>query len=75
MGVTNTKYIKAGNFFAIAITTDCSGRASIVVHENPHLHNKTIIDIELPCKRGEFKDAFKPSVKVTKEIEIEQLKE
>lgn len=71
----NTKYIKVGQYFEIAITTDRTGRASIVVHEYPHLHNKTIIDVELPCKMGEFKDAFKSTVKVTKDIEVEQLRD
>jgi hypothetical protein len=62
----NTKIIKAGSFFEVAITTDRSGRTSVVVSEVTG-HNyrgsvsTTIVDVELPCKTGEFKDAFPPN--------------
>lgn len=70
----NTKYIKAGNYFEVAITTDRSGRASIVIHENPHINNETIIDVELPCKTGEYKDNFKPVVRLQKaKVDVEEL--
>jgi predicted ThiF/HesA family dinucleotide-utilizing enzyme len=72
----NTKYIKAGNFVEIAITTDRTGRTSIVVHDNPRLYNKTIIDVELPCRTGEYQYSFKPIVKVDKsKVDVEGLKE
>jgi hypothetical protein len=74
MGVTDTKIIKSGIYFEIAITTDRSGRTSIVVTDNRRNCPQPIVDVELPCKTGEYKDAFKPSVKVQKaEVEIEEV--
>jgi|GEM_PF-4741852 hypothetical protein len=71
----NTKYIKVGNHYEIALTTDRSGRTSIVVHEKPHWNNRTIIDVELPAKTGEYANSFKPTVKVKAEIETEVMPE
>jgi hypothetical protein len=63
----NTKYIKSG-CFEIALTTDKSGRTSIVVrNENT---GSEIIDAELPAQKGEYKDSFRPTIKVTKEFEV-----
>lgn len=68
----NTKYINSGSAYEIAITTDRSGRTSIVVHEGPNSPSRRqIIDVELPAKTGEWKDSFKPIVHATKEIELE----
>jgi len=64
----NTKYIKSGTYVDIAVTTDRSGRTSIVVNGT----NGLLVDVELPAKTGEFKDLFNPTVKVSKEIEVEK---
>jgi hypothetical protein len=69
--MNKTKYIKAGSFYEIAVTTDRSGRTSVVITANLHLHNTTIVDVELPCKTGEYKDAFPPTVKVASGIQTE----
>lgn len=69
----NTKYLQSGSYYEIAVSTDRSGRTSIVVTENPHLHNSPLIDIELPCKTGQHKDAFKPTVHKKKEVEIREM--
>ena len=71
--MNDTKYIKSGSYFEVAITTDRSGRTSIIVHENPHLNNRIIVDIELPAKTGEFKDSFKPTVHKVKEVETREM--
>jgi hypothetical protein len=68
-----TKYFKSGSYIEVGITTDRSGRTSITVSENPYVDNRQIIDIELPAKEGEFKDSFKPLIKVGKEIEMVRL--
>ncbi len=69
----NTKIIKSGSYFEIAITTDRSGRTSIVVNDNKFPYQeKPLIDVELPAKEGEFKDSFKPSVKIAKDVEVKQ---
>jgi len=65
----NTKNIKSGTYFDIAVTTDPSGRTSIVVN---NMYG-CIVDVELPAQKGEFKEAFKPTVKAKKEVEIEKL--
>jgi hypothetical protein len=71
--VNKTKYIKAGSHFEVAVTTDRSGRMSIVVTEKPYLHNRTIIDVELPAQTGEYANAFKPTVHKTKDIDIKEM--
>lgn len=68
----NTKYINSGSR-EIEITTDRSGRTSILVKGEPldyRNNRKTIIEIELPANKGESKEAFEPVVKVAKGIEI-----
>lgn len=64
----NTKYIKSGTYVDIAVTTDRSGRTSIVVNGT----NGLLVDVELPCKTGEYKDSFKPTVKIAKDVEVEK---
>jgi hypothetical protein len=66
----NTKYIKSGTYVDIAVTTDRSGRTSVVVTET--VHSSVLVDVELPAKSGEFKDLFNPTVKVSKEVEVEK---
>ena len=74
----NTKYIRSGIYYEIEITTDPSGRTSIIVTENPNsCSRKQIVDVELPAKEGYFKDSFKSSVKIVTskdEIEITRIK-
>jgi hypothetical protein len=68
-----TRTIKSGHHFEINITTDRSGRTSIVVHDNKFPYQETpLVDVELPAKEGQFKDSFKPIVKVAKEVEVKQ---
>jgi hypothetical protein len=67
----HTKIIKSGIYWEIAITTDRSGRTSIVVHDNKP-YGAPLVDVELPARSGEFKDSFKPKVEATKEVEIKQ---
>lgn len=68
----NTKIIKSGSYFEISITTDRSGRTSIVVHDNKFPYqDKPLVDVELPAREGQFKDAFKPIVHTTKEVETD----
>jgi len=69
----NTRIIKSGSYFEIAITTDRSGRTSIVVNDNKFPYqDKPLVDVELPAREGQFKDAFKPLVKIGKEVEVKQ---
>ena len=71
----NTKNINSGRYFRIDITTDSSGRTSIIVKENPStMSQKTIVDVELPSKSGEFKDSFIASVEVAEGIEVKPQK-
>jgi len=70
----NTKTIKSGSQHTIDITTDRSGRTSIVIYEGfGYVNSNKIIDVELPAKSGEYKDAFKPCVKIVKGVEIEEI--
>ncbi len=63
-----TKTIKSGIHHTVDITSDRSGRMSIVVYAD----FKKVIDVELPPKTGEFKDVFKPCVRIFgKDVEIE----
>lgn len=73
MSFPNTKTIKAGIYYSIAVTTDRMGRMSAVVFD--HVNRKNIIDIELPqrSKKAEYRDAFKPTVTVSSDINIEVL--
>ena len=69
----NTKIIKSGRYFEIAITTDRSGRTSIVVHNNVYPYRqKPLVDVELPAQAGEFKNAFNPTVTVSKAVEVKK---
>lgn len=71
----NTKIIKAGVFFEVAVTVDRTGRTSVIISEVKG-HNyrgsvsETVVDVELPCQTGESKDAFRPSVKVKNGIDV-----
>jgi hypothetical protein len=68
----NTKVIKAGSHFEIAVTTDRSGRTSVVITKNPLSYQSTkVVDVELPAQTGEYKDAFPPTVKVGNGIQTE----
>lgn len=70
----NTKTIRSGIYYEIDITTDRTGRTSIVVRgESLDYRNnrKTLVDVELPSKTGEYKDAFPPTVHVREGIDVE----
>lgn len=61
-------------FHHIEVTTAEDGRISIVLSKGTYPMHTPIVDIEIPSQEGEFKDAFKPTVKVAEGIEIEKLK-
>lgn len=67
-----TREIESGIFYRTMITTSSDGRTSIVVFDDALY--KRLVDIELPCREGEYKDAFKPMVRVHKDVEVEFLK-
>ena len=72
--MNKTKYIKSGIYYETEITVDREGRTSIIVKSEPFDYrgnSKTLVDIELPNKTGDSKDAFKPIVRVNKGLEIE----
>ena len=66
-----TQYIKAGKHYEVAITKNRQGRMSIVIYNGVGWGQKQIIDVELPCKTGEYKDAFNPTVTVNESITVE----
>ena len=55
------KTIKSGNY-KIDLTTDGSGRTSIVVKLMSGMRSKTMVDIELPCTKGEDTASFAPRI-------------
>lgn len=55
------KTIKSGNY-NIELTTDRSGRTSIVVKLVTGMRKKTMVDVELPCTSGEFTASFAPRI-------------
>jgi hypothetical protein len=68
-----TKYINSGGVFEITITTDPSGRTSIVVYEKNKC--QLLVDVELPAKKGQDRDAFKPTVHISEGqgVEIQKM--
>ena len=66
-----TTIVKAGMYAEAEITTDRTGRMSVVISSGSH----KIVEVELPCRTGEFKNSFIPSVKIDRtEVDIEDLK-
>jgi hypothetical protein len=55
------KTIKSGNY-NIELTTDRSGRTSIVVKMVTGMKRRIMVDIELPCTSGKFTASFAPRI-------------
>lgn len=69
-----TRIIKSGRYFEINITTDVSGRTTIMIYDNKiPFQQKALIEVELPAKTGEWKDNFNAIVKVAEGIETSKI--
>ena len=68
-----TETILVGPRRFVEITHDGSGRVSILVKEGLPPYAETIVDVEMPASEGKAKNAFKPTIKIAENVEVEKL--